>query len=253
MYSFKSKIRIPFQFVGLMLLSCFVMKSNECSAQYNQGKQLALGITLRNNGWGIGIKQHYALNGKSDRHWVTEFASNRHHQEVKIINSISQNASPYVFGKLYHTSTLQSFYGHTFKLSDFQDNNRLHLSCDISAGAGLAFLKPVYLNIYHPTSQGDGIVIPERYNPDEHVNQGDIQGYSSFRYGFNEYTFKPILGIRSAINFHWGGVSTNYRSLSAGVMYQYYPWGLPIMAYAQNPGSRILLFMSFYIATETEM
>lgn len=114
-------------------------------------------------------------------------------------------------------------------------------------------MRPVYLNIYHPTAQGDGIVIPKRYNPDEHIIQGDIQGYSDFRYGFNELTVKPVTGIKCGLNFHWGGVSTSYRTLSVGGMFQYYPSSLPIMAFSENPKTRILLFLSFYLATETEM
>ena len=231
-------------------LSCAVFMS---SAQTNITKGYYLGATLKNNGWGMNYE--YQTQSKKDikTNWEVEFNTLRHSKEVNVVNPNARNPRTYVYGKLNKVGLIKVQRGVLKPVTDFRSNQHIHLSVGISGGLTLVALKPVYLDIYHPNSTNDGFVIAERYNPAEHVDQFDILGNSKWKYGWNEMSFVWGLQAKPSMNIHWGGLTGTSKMLKIGIMGEYFPSGMPIMAKTDNPKVYFSLFTSFFIGSETEL
>ncbi|MBP7510989.1 MAG: hypothetical protein KA981_03615 [Bacteroidia bacterium] len=222
-------------------------------SQTNLTKGFYLGGTLKNNGWGINCEYQTQIKSGLRKNWEFEFNTLKHSKEVNIVNPNARNPRTYVYGKLNKVGLLKVQSGVVKHVTDFRSYNNIQLSVGVSGGLSLAALKPVYLDIYHPNASNDGLIISERYNPQEHVNQFDILGNSKPKYGWGELSFKWGVQVKPSINLHWGGLTGASRILKVGVMGEYYPSGMPIMAKTDNPKLYFSIFLSFLIGNETEL
>lgn len=235
--------------ICLLMMFCFVLLS---SAQNEWVNELSGGFSLYNNGWGGGLERRVSLKNHSVIAEL-DFTTYRHGKEVNIVNQNARNPRTYVFGKLNHVGIFRLQSGVEKHLTDFGDREHIHLGVSLLAGAGLAVLKPVYLDVYYPGSSTDGLVLPERYNPSKHINQADILGYSARKYGWDELSARPVVQIKGSMNLYWGGVTSTEKIMKAGAAVSWFPAGIPIMAFTQNPEVGIAFFLSFYFSREMEM
>lgn len=235
--------------ICLLMMFCFVLLS---SAQNEWVNELSGGFSLYNNGWGGGLERRVSLKNHSVIAEL-DFTTYRHGKEVNIVNQNARNPRTYVFGKLNHVGIFRLQSGVEKYLTDFGDREHIHLGVSLLAGAGLAVLKPVYLDVYYPGSSTDGLVLPERYNPSKHINQADILGYSARKYGWDELSARPVVQIKGSMNLYWGGVTSTEKIMKAGAAVSWFPAGIPIMAFTQNPEVGIAFFLSFYFSREMEM
>lgn len=221
-------------------------------AQERKSLKLSAGGSIFQNGWGLGVEKRGGQKGHSHLTEI-EFCTYRHSKEVHIVNENARNPRTYVFGKLNHVGILRLQSGIEKNLTDFNDRENIHLGVSLLAGGGLAILRPVYLDIYHPGTSSDGLVFAEKYDPVKHTNQADILGYAARKYGWNELSVKPVLQAKSSLNIHWGGITTSEKIFKAGAVFSWFPSGIPLMAFSKNPNTGISFFLSFYFGRETEM
>lgn len=205
------------------------------------------GLTLRTTGYGA---KYLHLNGKEGMKTRTLFSTDvlihKHPKEHRIYNPEIQNSSTYVFGKLNRVALLRLNGGINRLIVPRNEWSRIGMSYNISAGPQLVGLKPVYLNIYYPGQNASpGIINPERYDPDVHVSQSNIVGYSEARYGWDELKFKYGLQLSSSIQLSWGNSGTGIKVFQIGAGLDAYPGGLTIMADTENPKLYGTLFASF--------
>jgi hypothetical protein len=224
-----------------------------CGAQTSITKGYYLGGTLKNNGWGLNYEYQTNFRSGLKTNWEIEFNTLKHSKEVNVVNPNARNPRTYVYGKLNKVGLVKVQKGIIKQVTDFRSNQHTHLSLGLSGGLTLAALKPVYLDIYHPNATNDGLVVPERYNPNEHVDQFDILGNSKSKYGWNELSFKWGIQAKPSVNLHWGGLTGMSKMLKIGLMAEYFPSGMPIMAKTNNPTIYFSLFTSFLIGSETEL
>lgn len=236
-------------------LICFVFcvgTIRPASGQANLEHKLSGGFSLYNNGWGFGAERRTSLQSRS-RIAELEFCTFRHSKEVNIVNQNARNPRTYVYGKLNHAGIIRIQGGLEKHLTDFGEKENIHLGASLLAGGGLVLLRPVYLDIYHPGSSSDGLVLPERYNPAVHTNQADILGYSSRKYGWDELTVRPVIQAKGSLNLFWGGITSTEKIFKTGAVFSWFPSGLPLMAITKNPEAGITFFLSFYFSRETQM
>lgn len=232
----------------------FLCGSNLISgAQTSITKGYYLGASMKNNGWGLNYEYQTNFRAGIKTSWEVEFNTLKHSKEVNVVNPNARNPRTYVYGKLNKVGLIKIQKGLIKQVTDFNSNQHIHLSLGISGGLTIAALKPVYLDIYHSNSTNDGLVIAERYNPAEHVDQFDILGNSKSKYGWNELSFKWGMQVKPSVNLHWGGLTGTSKILKVGLMGEYFPSGLPIMAKTDNPKFYFSLFTSFLIGSETEL
>jgi hypothetical protein len=236
---------------AIVVILCVVSYMGK--SQTNITKGYYLGATLKNNGWGLNYEYQTFFKEGLKTNWEFEFNTLKHDKEVNVVNPNARNPRTYVYGKLNKVGLIKVQKGIIKQVTDFRSNQHIHLSLGLSGGLTLAALKPVYLDIYHPNATNDGLVVPERYNPNEHVDQFDILGNSKSKYGWNELSFKWGIQAKPSVNLHWGGLTGMSKMIKIGLMAEYFPSGMPIMAKTENPKFYFSLFTSFFIGSETEL
>lgn len=202
------------------------------------------GGVLRTNGWGglLGVKGVLLPPNQSIQ---LDLVTHRHPREIKIINPSVQNPRAYVFGKLYHTAVLRFDWGIERELVRRTDWNRLGLTGRGQVGPVFGIQRPVYLSIYKPGANDMiGLIRSERYDPDVHNSQDNILGYSEKRKGWDELEYKPGVNAQLSLDLQWTSDNGGYKSLRVGGVADYFPGGLPIMAFTDNKNLSLTLFLS---------
>jgi hypothetical protein len=210
------------------------------------------GFVLRNNGIGLIYTNYRFQNSKFNRIVESEIVNHRHPKEVKIINTVARDPSPYVYGKLNKIAVLRLNVGINKALSEMDENGNTGLSFSITSGVAAAILKPVFLDIYHPSIKGDGIVLSERYNPENQINQQDIIGYSNSRFGWNLLTYSPAINLKTSLDIKWGNFSNSVKLIRIGTQIEFFPFGLKVMANTSNPKTYFYGFLAISIGSKAE-
>ncbi len=203
------------------------------------------GPILRTNGIGatFGVKQQ----GKSfTRFLQADLVTHKHSRELKIVNQSIQNPRPYVYGKLYRTAFLRFNTGLEYPLIERNDWNRLGLNATAMVGVDFGLQRPVYLDVYYRASNKNiEDIRSERYDPEIHTFQEGIIGYSDRKRGWNDMDYRVGVNAQVAFDLQWTGDNGGYKSLRIGGVVDYFPGGLPIMAFAENPRAPMTLFLGF--------
>lgn len=206
--------------------------------------QRMYGGNLHTKGWGLNYKHGIYRNAKNITLFDVEFLKMRHPKEVRILNSAFENPKPYVFGKLNSAFFLRTGIGNKRMIAEkfYKTGIAVHIS--YSAGLTTCLLKPVYLDIYKKGPNDDvAYVIAEKYDPEVHVDQGVIYGFSKFGEGLDEIEFMAGAHGKAALNFEWGEYSDEMKNLEVGMAADAFPSELPLMAFTKNKN----IFTTFYI------
>ncbi|MCC6720655.1 MAG: hypothetical protein IT243_00520 [Bacteroidia bacterium] len=213
--------------VIFVLLSNFVYSQKSMLSNYG-------GVIYKFSGIGIALQKKLETDKNFGKQYDIEFAGYKHPKEIKTFNSEIANSTPFVFGKLNKVAILKAKYSISKNISEFTDDQRIGI--DILIGGGIAFgiLKPVYINQVYPDGHGFEIIVSEKYNPEKHKDISSISGYSDFRTGLNETTYKTGITATLGIGFTWGYFDNYPKRLETGYFIEYFPKGLPIMAFVKN-------------------
>ncbi|MCB9241638.1 MAG: hypothetical protein H6608_10920 [Flavobacteriales bacterium] len=219
------------------------------SAQWNRvtpGKQWGVGMVLRTTGVGLTFNQEYKLNQKGRRMLAyAELVTVKHPSEIKIVNQGAQSPTPYVYGKLYHTFMSRLGVGMNQSVISRTASNAIGFSVEGYAGLSVASLRPVYLDVMtYQANDKTPIIRSQRYDPATHTNQADIVGYSRQEKGWSEIENRLGGNLTLAARLDWGRSHIG-KQVGVGVMVDYFPSDLPIMATSPNANLFATPFVRF--------
>lgn len=222
---------------------CLAQGTVESKPKGNMG----FGLSLKSNGVGLTAMHGQALQRPyTQRLLILDIVSTKHQREVKIVNQGAQNPSAYVFGKLYHTMFTRAGYGYGKALIHRSASNKLGVEVMALVGPTLAARRPVYLDVMSfRINDQVAIINSERYNPEIHMNQNNIVGYSRRSKGWKAINYTAGIGFRPALNFYWGNYNQTFKQVHLGAMIDYFPSGLEIMAFGENPNVYFSPYLSF--------
>jgi len=154
----------------------------------------------------------------------------------------------YVFGVQNRFHTIRVAYGFKRVIADKAARNGVCVSATFFGGVSLGLLKPYYLNLVQPTTDGTLIVRPERYtaeNESRFLSKDSIVDASPIRYGLNQ--IQPVAGahLKAGIDFDWGSKDQFVKALQAGVMIDVYYKRLPLMVNNTNRFYQAAFYLSF--------
>jgi len=209
------------------------------------------GIIFHNRGYGINFRNLY-FNDGFDK-WGMEFdlAMIRHPKEIKFPSPYFYNSSrSFVYGKLNGLFTLRTGYGRDKVLIDKTDQGSISISWITFGGLSLGFLKPVYLDIFKETPQGD-LLSTERYNPEVH-DYTDIFGQAPFFTGIENSSIRAGIYFKTGFAFDYNWSDKKVTTLEIGAIVDYFPqWfglykdvDLPIMYNSKNYNT----WLQFYVS-----
>ena len=206
---------------------------------YRNEKTVA--INLFTNGWGLGYRYGNRINYFEKRNYEIDFSVIKHSKEIKSSSAFLVSES-FVFGKLNSVFDLRFGYGKQNEIYGKGDKGSVAVRYFYSIGPSVAFLKPIYYEIY-PVNDTTYVVKEEKFNPGIHTS-GDIRGKASFFTGFSEIKLVPGAFLKTGINFEFSQSETRIHALEAGIMLQAYLNSLEIMAVNDNQQFFFTLFVS---------
>jgi hypothetical protein len=240
-----------FSFGPMLLMALIALSCKPADAQEVLGSRapanLGVGLTLKSNGYGLFIQAGKATQyNHIQRLLSVDIVTAKHQREVKIMNQGAQNPSPYVFGKLYHSMFARAAFGYGKSVIHRSQTNKLGVELLALIGPTLSIQRPVYLDIMSfGINDQIAIINSELYNPDVHKNQNNIVGYSRKSKDLKTLKYTAGIGFKPAINFYWGNYSQSVKQLHLGMMIDYFPTGLEIMAFGENPNVYFSPYLTF--------
>ena len=203
------------------------------------------GIIFHSNGWGINHRRGKHLTGTKKRQFEFEYVSMRNPKETKTGIVGSGKPKSIVFGKINSVGILRSGIGFQKVIYGKENKNSVEVRYSIYGGSSLSFLKPVYLEISYPNASSNTdneIILLEKYDPAKHTNS-NIVGKAPWSRGFSEVNIHPGIYGKFGLSFEFGSYDDVLRIVETGVVVDYYPKPVEIMAFNPTPP----YFFSLYI------
>ncbi|HVX01407.1 MAG TPA: hypothetical protein VHA52_13370 [Candidatus Babeliaceae bacterium] len=224
---------------------------------------LSIGARLNTNGWSGGL---YFLNQESagiQILWELHFSEIKQEKETKQENTKTAftnlgKGKPYIFGKLNNVYILQFDYGRQQLLLPALLDGNLSVSLRYTAGPGLAFLKPYYLELVYlkPGTVSDGYTQSEKYSSDNarrFLEAGKIYGASKWRKGLGETKLIPGLFGELAFALEQDKPKAFIQTITFGGNAAIYTKPLAIMADQKDYRYQLSLFVGLAIGGEVEV
>lgn len=201
------------------------------------------GVVLHSHGWGGTLSYAKFKTYKKYNIFTLDYVTLKHPKEFKVVNQVLEDARGYKFGKLNAFSKFRLGYGQRYMLYEKLRENGVQIYFTGQIGANMGILKPIYLEILNYDINGNvQSLSDEKYDPNIH-NQLNIYGKASSLKGINES--KLIFGAhaKAGFTFDFSKDREKVRALETGIVVDFYPQKVPIMAYIQNKQ----MFINFYI------
>ena len=209
-------------------------------------KEASGGITIHSNGWGLTYKSGKHITGFRKRILDFEFLTMKHPKEYSTPSSYD-GAKSFIFGKLNYVFFLRGGWGYQNILFSKGERSGVEIRYNYYGGIDLGLTKPVYLDFVadDPNNPDFNILVTKRYNPDDPEQTYDnIYGAASFFKGFGDMSLHPGVYGKFAVSFEYAAWQQKIAALETGLMVDYFPDAIPMMAYNKYPS----LFFNFYIS-----
>lgn len=227
----------------LVLMLTFVLSSGGVFAQLNitadtvsdnilLTREHSFYGLLHSNGWGFGFRKGLNNDFFKKQMFEVELVEMRSTKETRTNNYGSQS---FFYGKINACYILRTGIGYQHLLNQKPYWGGVELRFFYYLGAEIAVAKPVYLKVV--TSSGIPPDIPfiktERADP---LTQSswNIYGRASFFKGFDQIKPYPGIYAKLGFNFEYGTYNTRITGIETGVILDYHPKAVPIMAFNQN-------------------
>ncbi len=208
-------------------------------------KTMAGGLNLHTLGYGIQFQKGKNITVFKNFYWELMLVEMKSSKQIKSINPYFTNAKSYVYGKLNNVYMLRGGVGHNRLLNRKPYFGGIELRYTYSGGITLGIAKPVYLYIIDFTSNPyEYEITTEKYDPDEHFYD-NIYGRAPFTKGFDQIRVYPGIYVKAGLDFEFGSYKSKINSLVAGGIIEYYPKGIPIMAFIEPKNLFLTLFISY--------
>jgi hypothetical protein len=231
-----------------MAMESFAQNQAITESQLLYRKRILAGANINSSGLGgINFKFGWQKTALKKNMFDIEFARARHPKEQRIYGN-SENPQKYTYGRLNMLFLLRTGYGQTIFLTERPYKNAVQLNFNYNIGMSTAFLKPIYLDIYNPYTDGiGGFVKSEHYDPNIHTNQSQIWGNSPFFKGISNTTAKFGAYGRASLSVEWGEYPETFYCIESGITIDAFPQGLDLMAYKPKNYYLFNFFIAFQL------
>lgn len=190
------------------------------------------GIMVHSHGFAINYRRGKSFGDKKKGLFDFELSTMKHPKEFRFQSGSINNSNTYVYGKLNSVMLARTGYGMKSVIFGKELLNAIEISWFGSLGASTAFVKPVYLEIVKKLNGSREI---ERYDPEKHT-QDNIYGKAPWAKGLNELRVMPGMYARFGLQFDYISEDDGIKFIETGIILDFHPRPLPIMAYnTSNP------------------
>ena len=199
---------------------------------------------LHSNGWGFGFRKGLNKDYFKKQMFEVEFVEMRSPKETRTSNYGQRS---FFYGKINACYILRSGVGYQHLLNQKPYWGGVEVRYFYYLGAEIAIAKPVYLKVASASGTGpDGPYYKTERSDPETQSIGSIFGRGSFFKGINQ--IKPYGGIyaKFGFNFEFGSYNTELKAVEAGIIIDYNPKAVPIMAYNKNSNIIPNVYISYH-------
>jgi hypothetical protein len=201
------------------------------------------GLIVNSHGFGLNYRRGKHITDARKGIWEFDLVNYRHPKEVKVTNPFYDNAKGYYYGKLNSFFILRSGVGFQNRIYSKPEKNGVEIRYVTFVGVSIGIAKPVYLEIlYDNQIPGTKLVVTERYDPAEHFPD-NIYGRAPFVRGLGELGIRPGAYAKAGLNFEYGPMATEIRSVEVGFIADVYITPVKIMAQEREQ----IVLMSLYL------
>ena len=203
-------------------------------------------ISAHSRGFGINYRRLWHVTGTRKRLIEFDALNMKHPKEIKVKHDRGKS---YYYGKLNNLVFIRAGYGYQQTLYRRAERKSIEVRMVYSVGPTFCFAKPVFLEIEYPdtvsSKAGDSYIVKtEAYDPAKH-NQNNILGRAPMFFGIEKTTVYPGLHGKLGFSFEYGEFRNSIKAIEAGVVVDYFPKAVPIMAYVPPENFFVTLYLSF--------
>lgn len=229
----------------LLAFTAGAQKAAQDDVGFVYRKEAVGGGIVHSNGIGIhfryGIQKTY-LNKIS---FGLDVVNMRNPKEIKVYNPNYDDGKGYFYGKLNGVMVLRPFFGSRRILFQKLRDQGVEVGFNWGVGPSFAFVKPVYLQIIHPTADPlEMRLADERYDPLLH-NTDNIYGRSRWSLGLNDLNIKIGGQAKFGFHFEFSPEEDGIKALEVGAAFDLYPQKIPVMANDLNKPYFFTLYLNF--------
>lgn len=208
--------------------------------------ETTLHATLHSRGLGVGFKIGKIRSIYKTTNWDFEISYLRSQKQIKILGPYFSSTS-FVYGKLNDVLVLRGGYEVEKRIFGKPYWGGVELRWLYGFGGSLALLKPYYytVKVATPSSTGENIQVTDYQTFENHSQWIEIIGKAPFKYGLDGIGIRPGIYAKGGMSFEMGTSRLSAQSLEFGMVAEYFPQGLALMA--DNPNEYFIptLYVSF--------
>ena len=229
------------------MLSCGIVRAQgdiDTEKKILYRNEWSIGATVKTNGFEMDFRSGKFVNMYKKNLLDFGIGFIKHPQQYRAVNPYYSGYSGYCFGKKNFCFELFYTMGRQRMLFQKADLNSVEIRLFYMGGVSLAFLKPIYYEIWHYSGQRKDEIVSEKFDPDNHDPSSTL-GPSEFTKGFSEIKVVPGVEGKAGLSVEIGKKDTHLIAIEAGVKLSAYAKKLDIMAQKRNPQFICALFLSF--------
>lgn len=205
--------------------------------------EMSLGLFAHSRGFGINFIRAKHVTGTRKKLFEIEALNMKHPKEIKV-SSNADNSKRFKYGKLNSILLFRAGVGYQTTIFKRADRKSVEIRSAYFIGANVTFAKPNYILVYRENASGNKYQESVKYDPNIHTIDS-ISGKGPLLDGLSELKVYPGLYAKANLSFEYAPFSNKVKAIETGVIFDYYPVALPIMAYNPAENFIITLYVGF--------
>lgn len=199
--------------------------------------EMSFGIFAHSRGFGVNFMRAQHVTGTRKRLFEIEGLNIKHPKEIKVSTN-ADNSKRFVYGKLNNVLALRAGVGYQTTIFKRADRKSVEIRTAYFVGGTAAFAKPNYILVFREGASGNKFQESVKYDPEKY-SIDSIAGKGPLIDGLAETKIYPGIYAKANISFEYAPFSNKVKAIETGVILDYFPKALPIMA--RNPAENFIV------------
>jgi hypothetical protein len=241
--------RFSYSFLILFISSlCFSQSTSQALASGQDPNvlyrnEMSFGIFAHSRGFGVNFMRAKHVTGTRKQLFEIEALNMKHPKEIKVSNN-TDNSKRFVYGKLNNILLFRVGVGYQTTIFRRSDRKSVEIRTSYYIGGNLTFAKPNYILVYRESNSGTKFQESVKYDPTVYTIDS-ISGKGPLVDGLSEMKVYPGLYAKINLSFEYAPFSNKVKAIETGVIFDYYPKALPIMAHNTPENFIVTLYVGF--------
>lgn len=205
--------------------------------------EMSFGVFAHSRGFGLNYYRAKHVTATRKRLLEIQALNMKHPKEVKVSNNVD-NSKKFIYGKLNSVLLFRGGLGYQTTLFRRSDRKSVEIRSSYFLGGNLSFAKPVYVLVYRKNAADLSYQESVEYDPNVQTIDS-ISGRGPIVDGLSELKIYPGAYAKINLSFEFAPMSNKVKAIETGVILDYYPKALPIMAHNTPENFVVTVYVGF--------